>query len=336
MAAANFDRYDLGDNVREDLADIIYNISPTQTPFLTGMGTTRAENTLHEWQTDELASVDPTNLRVDGADAGADTSAKSTRINNYVQISDKVIRISGRADVVNKAGRRTEMAYQLGKAAKALKRDMEAMLTANNASVAGNSTTASETGGLAAWLETNTARGATGADGGWAAGLVTAATNGTPRALTETLLRTVIRGCYDEGGEPETIMVSPLNKQNLSAYLFSSSARVATLYADQGKTSDAATALGTVDIYVSDFGALKIVPNRFQGHNGTVVSDRELFVLQMSMWMCIYLRNFRTHRLAKTGDAENRQMIVDYGLRSNNEKASGVIADIDASVPMVP
>ena len=341
MAAANFDRYDLGDNVREDLSDMIYNIAPTQTPFLTGMGTAKADQNYSEWQIDDLGTIDNTNRRVDGADAGSDTSSKSLRLGNYMQISDKVIRISGRAEVVNKAGRRSELAYQLSKAAKKLKRDMEAFLTGTDAAAAGDSSTAGVSAGLAAWLRTNTARGGAPAADPTLSGGTSGYPNVGPvdatatRAMTETLLRTVIKECYIQGGEPETIMVAPTMKQRLSEYLFTSSARVATLYKDTaGDGTAQATAQGAVDVFVSDYGALRIVPNRFQGHNGTVARERDVFILQMNMWACFYLRNFRTHRLAKTGDAENRQLLVDYGLRSNNEAASGIVADIDETAPM--
>ena len=341
MAASNFDRYDLGwnqadlgatrlgDNVREDLSNMIYNIAPYLTPYMTGVGTGRARNTYCEWQTDDLGTVNPSNARVDGADAGADTSSKSTRVGNHLQISDQVLKISGRAEATDKAGRRSEMGYQLAKAGKKLKRDMEAIMTSQQASVGGDSTTASLTGGLGAWISTNYDGGATGSAGGWAAGIVTAPTAGTPRGLTEALIRTGMQNAYVEGGEPGTLMMSPQKKQSLSEYLFTASARVATLYKDtEGTGTSQATATGAVDVFVTDFGALKLVPNRFWGHNGTVADDTYICGLQMNMWATLYLRSFRTNRLARTGDAENTQLLVDYGVRANNEASSFQIADL--------
>lgn len=341
MAAANFDRFDLGwnsadlaatrvgDNVREDLSNMIYNIAPYMTPFLTMAGTGRARNTYTEWQTDDLGSVDPANARVDGADAGADSASKSARVGNQCQISDKVLKISGRAESVDKAGRRSEMGYQLAKAGKKLKRDMEAILTGSQGSVGGDSTTASETAGLGAWISTNADVGATSGDvPGWAAGVVGDAVAGDQRALTEAMIRAGVLAAYLEGGEPGTLMMSPQKKQTVSEYLFTSSARVATLYKDTQGDSGQATALGAVDVFVSDFGTLKLVPNRFWGHNGTVPDDTYIAGLQENMWATLYLRSFRTNRLAKTGDAENRQLIVDYGLRANNEAANFQIRDL--------
>ena len=343
MSTANFDRFDLSnattnsENVREQLHDVITNISPTQTPFQNMIGSGSADNTFFEWLVDELMDVDPSNALIDGADAGTDDSEAADRLANECQISGKTIRVSGRSDAVNKAGRSKELSYQLAKAGKSIKRDVEAIITGNQASLKGDSSTASTTGSLRAWLETNALVDATsGANGGFntTTRVVDAATDSSAtRALTETLLRTVIRQCYEEGGEPSVIMVAPSMKQVISEYLFTSSARVATLYSDQ-EGQKTGTAMGTVDVFISDFGSLKIVPNRFQGHTGTAARDRDVFVLDTGLWSLDYLRKYRTHKLARTGDAENRQMLVDYGLRSKNEKGSGVIADVDSTAAM--
>jgi hypothetical protein len=336
MAATNFDRYDLAnddnlttermnDNVREDLTDVITNIAPTQTPFQSGISSGSCSNTRFDWLIDDLDDVDGSNARIDGADAGDDTSSAAVRVSNHCQISDKPIKVSGRAETVNKAGRRRESAYQLMKAGKKLKRDLETILTGNQASLAGASDTAGLTGSLRAWLETNVELDATsGANGGFNAttGVVDAATDSSAKqALSMADIDSVILGCYNEGGEPDTIMVSPAVKSKLSDFLFTSSARIATLQREAAGGGQA-TAVGAVDVYISDFGTLKIIPNRFQ-------RDRDVFVLDMSLWRLDYLRRYRTNQLAKTGDAENRQLLVDYGLRSWNEAGSGVVADVD-------
>jgi hypothetical protein len=342
MAATNFDRYNLGwdsadlgatrvgDNVREDLSNMIYNIAPYMTPFMTMSGTGRARNTYTEWQTDDLGSVLPSNALVDGAIAGDDTASASKRVGNQCQISDKVLKISGRAEAVDKAGRRSEMGYQLAKAGKKLKRDMESIMTSSQGSVGGDSTTASTTAGVGAWISTNNVSPSGAGDvPGWAAGFIVAPTPGTPRTLTEALIRAGMLAAYLEGGEPGTLMCSPQKKQEISEYLFTSSARVATLYRDTQGESSQSTAMGAVDVFVTDFGALKLVPNRFWGHNGTIPDDTYIAGLQENMWATMYLRSFRTNRLAKTGDAENRQLIVDYGVRANNEAANFQIRDLD-------
>lgn len=341
MSTANFDRYNLvaasGDNVREDVSDIINDISPTQTPFLSGIGRGVATNTYTEWPLDNLANVDPSNALIDGADAGADQSSAVKRHGNHCQISGKVAKISGRAEATDKIGRRSEMAFQVAKRAKELKRDMEAIMTGNQGSATGDSSTAALLGGLRAWYTTNTNLSAAGspANGGWASGQVVAATDGTVRALTEVALRGVIESCYTNGGEPDTIMVTPTVKTVVSEYLFSSSARIATLYRDEDSGQNQATAIGAVDVFVSDFGALKIIPNRFQGHNGTVPRHRDVHVLDLALWETRYLRGFQTNPLARTGDAENRQLLVDFTLCSKQQEGSGVVADVDHTTPMV-
>ncbi len=336
MATTNFDRYDLGDNVREDLRDAIYNIAPTQTPFMTMAKRGKASNTYTEYQTDDLQTVDPTNAKVDGADAGADTSTASVRIGNTCQISDKVTRISGRSETVDKAGRRSEMAYQLSKAGRSIKRDMEAILTSNQAAAAGDSSTASTTAGLRTWFTTNNDDASDAVTPGWAAPPgPDATTPGTPRGMAWSMVDGVVRSCYDAGGEPDCIMCSPTKKQAISSYLFTSSARVAALYSDQAGKSAGLTAQGAVDVYISDFGVLDIVPNRFLGHDGSIADDTNVYILEKDMWEVSFLRSFRTKKLAVTGDAENRQLLADYALISRNEAASGVIGDL-TNDPIIP
>ena len=341
MSTSNFDRYNLqsdGDTVREDFLDTIYNIAPTRTPFMSGIGVGSAKSDLHEWQTDDLHTVNPNNKAIDGADAGSDQSAGSKRVGNYNQIMTKVIKVSGRADAVTKAGRRTELAYQLTKASKSLKRDMEAILTANNAAVAGDSSTAPEMAGAIACIRTNwgtmAASGSTAPTlSGTTSGYPNAAAGvaGTDAALTETKLRSQIQAQYSAGGEADTIMVAPALKTIISTFLFTSSARVATLYRDvEGTGTGQATATAAVDVFVSDFGAFTIVPNLFLNHNGTVPDASALLILQMNMWAVAYLRTFRTIKLATTGDANNRELLVDCTLRFNNEAANASILDISS------
>lgn len=344
------------DNVREDFSNAIYNIDPTATPFMSGIAKGGASSTLTEWQVDDLHDVNPNNAAIDGADAGADESEGASRINNTCQISTKVIRTSGRAETVDKAGRRSEMGYQLAKAAKSIKRDQEAIMTSpTQGAVAGNGPSSSGggapdlLGGLNAWFATGDAAvsnryaaagTAGGADtgGGWQAGGPAAVVlAGTPAALKESTLRSVIKGCYEAGGDPGVIMCSPTNKQNLSEYLFTSSARVAALFRDTASTgSGQATATGAVDVFVSDFGALKIEPNRFLGHNGTSADDEHMYVLDMGMWELKNLRSYRTIKLATTGDAQNRELLVDYTLCARNQQASGVIDTIDGTAAVTP
>jgi len=336
MSTTNFDRYDLatsGDNVRESLTDVIYNISPTEVPLQANIARGSTSNTLHEWQIDELAAVDTANAAIDGADFGTDASDEAQRIGVYMQISIKYLAVSRRANIVNKAGRKSELAYQIAKKGKELRRDVEAMACLNNATVAGNSTTASETAGLGAWLKTNTDRGATGTDPALSNTTygepTTAAGDGTQRALSEATLLGVLKDCYVAGGNPNMIMVGPTVKQRFSNYMFGSSARIATQYQDQGPSRrGGVSVVGAVDVYVSDFTVLDIVPNRFQ-------RERDVWILDTEYWEITYLDGYKTETIAKIGDAERRHILVDWGLKSYNEAASGVVADIDETLAMV-
>tara|TARA_R110001632_G_scaffold105394_1_gene214739 strand:- start:6620 stop:7561 length:942 start_codon:yes stop_codon:yes gene_type:complete len=306
-----FDTYDsIGE--REDLSDVIYNISPTDTPFLSSAAKTKATAVLHEWQTDSLAAAVTNNQVIEGDDATAEAISATTRLSNSCQIMDKVIAITGTQEAVDKAGRASEIAYQIAKKAKELKRDLEASLTSNNAEVTGSATAARVAGGLRSWVATNDVMGTSGTSGG--AGN-TAATNGTQRAFTESLLKTVIKSVWNAGGNPTMIMVGPFNKQKLSGFTGNS-----TRF-DAGAD---ATLYTSVDVYASDFGQLQVVPNRFS-------RDREAWVLDMDFWGVAFLRDFSMHDLAKTGDTEKKQLLLEATLESRNEAASGCVADLTTS-----
>ena len=306
-----FDTYDsIGE--REDLSDVIYNISPTDTPFLSSASKTQATAVLHEWQTDSLAAAVTNNAVIEGDEATADAITATTRLSNSCQILDKVVTISGTQEAVDKAGRASEIAYQIAKKAKELKRDLESTLTSNNQEVTGGSGTARQMGALGSWIATNDVFGAGGASG--SAGN-TARTNGTQRAFTEAQLKSVIKSVWNAGGNPQIIMVGPFNKQKLSGFTGNS-----TRF-DAGAD---ATLYTSVDVYASDFGQTQVVPNRFS-------RDREASVLDMDMWGVAFLRDFSMHELAKTGDTEKRQLLVECTLESRNEAASGMIADLTTS-----
>lgn len=307
-----FDSYD-SIGTREDLTDVIYNISPITTPFLSGSGRNKAEQTLHEWQKDSLAAVDLANAVIDGDDATHDAVAATTRETNRTQISDKVIVISGTQEVVNKAGRKSEMAYQIAKKSKELKRDIEAIGTQEQNLVAGNSTTARKTKALEAWMETSDGHGAGGST---SAGVVT---DGTQRPLTEVLMKAQLENIWNEGGDPTVLLCGKFNKGVISGF-----AGIAPLRRETGNSMGQASILGAADVYISDWGELKVVPSRFN-------RDRTLSILDMDMWAISYLRPFRVQPLSKTGDSERRQLIVEWAIEARNEAASGKVADIDVS-----
>mgnify|MGYP003632907073 FL=1 len=301
---------------REDLSDIIYNISPTDTPFMSSIGKEKAAGTLHEWQTDALAAA-AANAQVEGDEITFNAVTPTVRINNQTQISRKSVIVSGTQDTVNSAGRNNELAYQISKSSKELKRDMEVVLTANQSRAAGGAAAARTTAGLPSWIQANTSVGTNGANG--AVGGVdtpgTLRTDGTQRAFTEAQLKDVVKQCWDSGGDPSMIMLGSFNKQKLSGFTGGSTKMT---QADDKKL------VAAIDIYESDFGSMTVVPNRFS-------RNRDVFVIQPDMWAIAFLRDFQLMDLAKTGDAQKKAMLAEYTLVSKNETASGAVFDLTAA-----
>src|SRR6266568_3583965 len=300
---------------REDLSDVIYRIDPTDTPFMTGIEREKASAVNHEWQTQALAAVDTANAVLEGDDATTDAATPTVRLGNICQISDKVARVTGTQQAVEHAGRDNEMAYQEMLKGLELKRDMESILCGTNqAKNSGNSTTARVTASVLSWIKSNTSKGSAGgaADPSAADGTGTR-TDGTQRAFTEAQLKTVLQSAWNNGGKPDMIMAGGFNKQ-----AFSSFTGRATPIEDVGSKKIVAA----VDVYESDFGRLKVVPNRFQ-------RARDVLVLQMEMWAVAYLNGRRmvSIPLARTGDSERRQMLSEYVLVARNEKSSGGVFD---------
>ena len=298
---------------REDLSDIIYNISPTETPFISAIGKEKATGVLHEWQNDSLRAA-AANAQVEGDEIAFTAVVPTTRVNNRTQISRTSVIVSGTQDTVNSAGRNNELAYQISKSSKELKRDMEVVLTANQSRAAGGAAAARTTAGLPSWIQANTSVGTNGANG--AVGGVdtpgTLRTDGTQRAFTEAQLKDVVKQCWDSGGDPSMIMLGSFNKQKLSGFTGGSTKMT---QADDKKL------VAAIDIYESDFGSMTVVPNRFS-------RSRDCFVIQPDMWAVAYLRDFQMLDLAVTGDAQKKAMLAEYTLVSKNEAASGAVFDL--------
>lgn len=308
-----FSTYDAVGN-REDLADIIYDISPTDTPFISAIPKVSASATYHEWQTDALASV-AANAHIDGDDSVATAASPTTRLGNYTQISKKVPLVSGTQRKTNSAGRSNdELSYQIMKMGKELRNDMEyACVGLNNAQVAGNDTTARELGSVLSYIATNDSVGATGAsptgDG------TDARTDGTQRAFTEALLQDVLELIWTEGGNPDMILVGAHNKGVLSGF---------TGNATRNIDSADKKLVNAIDIYVGDFGEMQVVADRFS-------RARDALVLDTDHWALAELRSFEETPLAKTGDSDKVQILCEYTLEARNEASSGLVADLSTS-----
>lgn len=290
---------------REDLTDIIYRISPTQTPVINMASKSKASNTLHEWQVQELAAAVSNNAQLEGDDLTAKTVTVTARLNNRTQISAKKVVVSGTQQAMNPAGRKDELAYQLSLASLEIKRDMESSATQLDVLA----TSPRQARGLRGWVVDNVNR-----NGGTLASYTanTGYTAGTQRAFTEAQVKDVLQQVYTAGGEPDMIMLPPAAKQTFSGF---------TGNATRFDKSEDAKLYSSVDFYVSDFGTLQCVPNRF-------MASRDVFVLQSDKLAIAYLRPFQTIELAKTGDAEQRELVVEWTLECRAPKAHGAVYDI--------
>jgi len=302
---------------REDLTDIIYDISPTETPFMSSIGKTKATAVYHEWQTDSLAAATTANAAIEGADATSATLSPTVRLGNYTQIIQKTVQVSGTLDTVNKAGRKSEKAYQLAKASAELKRDLETILLANQGRSAGTSTVARKLGSILSWIKTNSDKASDGSDPATIG--VSTRTDGTVRTFTEALLKTVVSEVFVSGGNPKVLMVGAAGKQKVSSFAGIAAQR----YMAPGNTPT--TIIGAADVYMSDFSTISVVPNRFMRVRDALIIDPEYAALA-------YLRPFQTNDLAKTGDSENTQLLAEVTLEVKNEAAHGIVADLDMAL----
>ena len=306
--------------IREDLSNVITNIAPEETPFMSNIGRESVTNTLFEYQTDTLAAA-AANAQLEGDDVGTfDAVVPTVRVQNYCQISRKTIVLSATEEVVNKAGRRSELAYQIAKRGSELKRDQEFIMLSNTGADAGSTTAARKTGSLTAFLKTNIDFDTTnGVNPTYTTLPAAARTDGTVRTFTETILKNVIQKVWTAGGTPKILMVGPVNKQRVSGFAGIASSR---FNIDGG--AKPATLIGAVDIYVSDFGNVSVIANRFQ-------RERDAFVLDPDYAKMTVLRPYQQVELAKTGDADKRMLLVEYGLKILAENAHGLAADLVTS-----
>ena len=320
--------------IREDISNLISDISPTTTPFQSNIGSRDATNTYFEWQTDSLATASATPV-VEGQDLSAFTAVTPTvRLGNYTQINMVDFIISGTEQRVDKAGRASEVGYQAAKAAKELKRNIEVACLLNGVgAVVGATATARVTCGLPGWLKSNVVEN-TATKPSYSGSVPTGASEvwksfDIPTAFTEAMLKTTMQSCYENGGEPSMLMVGPFNKTQVSAFSGIASSR----YNVDG--AEPSVIIGAADIYVSDFGNLSVVPNRFFtsviDEGAGSLMNNWAFLIDPDEVKLANLRPYTIETLAKTGDADKRMVLREGGLQVNNEKAHGVIAAITSA-----
>ena len=320
--ANTFSTYDSIGN-REDLSDQIYNVDPHETPFLSTVAHTKASAINHEWQTDRLPGANVNNAVIEGDDAVTRNVDPSVRLGNFTQISEDTVRVTTTQEEINKAGRDSELNYQLVKSAQYIKTSMETILLANQAKVGGDDVTARRLAGVPAWLQTNTNSavgtgnpaepGGTDANIPATGGGTAARTDGGQRPFAEVDLRGVIRLAWNNGGNPNLGLTGSLSKDGFAGFNGN---------AQKFKDTTDKRIFSAADVYESNFGMLSVVPNRF-------MRQRDALALQTDMWAVAFLHPMRRHTLAKTGLSERKQTYVEYTLVSRNERASGGVFDLD-------
>lgn len=320
MAVALTNTYN-GKGIAESFEDVIFDISPEDTPLLSAAKRTTAGQTFHQWQTDALAAA-AANAQLEGLDSTFATLAATTVLGNYTQISSKTVKISGTFDVVKKYGRKSEVAYSLMKAGKELKRDMEYALVRNQASSAGGAGTARTSAGIESWivnrvLATGSAQTGAGTTPGFSSGTVAAPTDGTSVTFIEADLKTALQAAWTDGGEPTLILMSATNKSR-----FSSFAGITTKY-NNVRDSAQATITGAADMYTSDFGNHTVKLDRF-------MRDAAVLAIDPNYVSVATLRPMAKEELAKVGDSQNWLLTTEYALVVNNPDAHAKVQNAGA------
>lgn len=320
QVAGTTDSFDLV-GAAEDVEDVIFNITPTETPALTMAKRVKVTAVNHQWQTDSLAAA-ATNAAVEGDDSTYATASPTTLLSNYTQIFKKSVMISGTADAIRKYGRKEEFAYQMAKRGKELKRDIEFSIVQNAASSAGSTTVPRSSAGLESMIAGNrvfaASNNTTGTTAGYAAGLWTKPVDGTTAAFTETNLVAALDAAWQDGGDPSVIMTNSSQKRAMAA--FGGASKYAGVSVNQGRTSQAVV-LGGVDLYISDFGEHKVMLNRYMRTRTVLCLDPEYISFG-------FLRPIKYEERAKTGDASRGELLAEGCLIVGNPDAHAKVQDI--------
>ncbi len=309
-----FDSYD-AKGIREDLSNVIYNISPEETPFYSSLKKVKASNTLHEWQTDTLRAS-AANAHIEGDDTTASAMTATSRLGNYTQIFKNAVTVPDTDEGLDKAGRSAEMAYQTLKIAKEQKLDIEKALFSNNARVAGSGTVARELAGAPSWMKSNITNAGTGAANPTGDG-TDARTNGTQTAFTQADFDSAMQSIWENGGRPDSVYLSAYQMNIALGFTGNNNQRSAVQAGDK-------KVVKSLDVYVTPWGTVEFTPTREN-------AGRDVFIMQNDMWSCAALRPTKNTALAKTGDSTKRQVLTELTLVCKNEKASGMVVDCSTS-----
>lgn len=320
---------------KEDFHNMIYDISPLDTPFVSMAKKLKAKSKLHQWQTDRLAAAIATNATIEGDDVTGDTAGPTVNLKNYTQLMDKVAIVSTSMEAQDHYGRDSEMAYQVAKRGKELKRDLESALTQNNAATAGAAASAAQMASLESWLmmsdrvgANNTANGTSCGSNetttpGWSTSsgipLTAPVDSSSAGSVSEATLKNCIARTWSQGGDPTVILCGALVKAKLAGF-----SGVATRFRDVGANQKAQIISGA-DVFVSDFGSHKLVPSRFTRTSVAMGIDPEYVGVA-------YLQPFGSKELALTGHAMKRLVSVEATLVVQNPLAHFKISDINPAL----
>lgn len=304
--------------VKEDVIDQIYNFNPGDAPLMSLIERTSVHNVYTEWQRDSYRTPDPDNAAIEGADATYAAQVEPTLLNNRTQIFEDTVSVSNTAEKVKKYGRASEAKRLNMKKMIELKRDQEAAYISHGATVTGTSGVAAETRGLYGFI-TNDSFGAGGASPDPTTN--TAPTNGTDRAIDETMLKAGLQSAYENGGDASIVLCSPSKKVAISAFTGN------VQRTNEVGTKKAAVLNAAYDFYRSDFGVTKVIPNRVmaaavEGLNDTV------YILDADKLANGVLRGFESEQLATVGDAKNWQVRSETMLIVRDEKPLYAIRDL--------
>lgn len=318
QATGTTDTYDLV-GLAEDVEDIIFNIAPTETPFLTMAKRKKVSAINHQWQTDNLAAA-AANRAIEGDDSTYATATPTTMLSNYTQIAKKTVMVSGTADAVRKYGRKEEFAYQIAKKGKELKRDIEFALIQNQVSSAGGSGTARSSAGIEVMIVNRVlgTNNTTGTTPGYAAGVWGAVTDGTAATMVETDLVSALDLAWQDGGDPSVVMVNSTLKRRIAS--FAGASTYAGVSVNQGRTSQGVV-VGGVDLYISDFGEHKIKLNRYQRTSTVLCLDPEYVSVG-------FLRPIKFEERAKTGDSTRGEILTEFTLIADNPDAHAKVQSV--------
>lgn len=284
---------------KEDISDVITMISPTKTPFTTLVKEGKVHNTIYQWQEDSLASPNLSNAQIDGFVATDAAPIPTVMRNNVTQILAKTVNVAETTDAVSRYGRAKETAYQLSKFAAEVKRDLEAIYLSGQSTAAGSDTVARTMNSFQAQVDTS----------------LLVKTGSPTTTMTETVLMTTLEALYVNGVDPEILMIPPSESIAIANYA-AAAGRYRTLSDAQSKASS--VLVNVIDLYVSPFGEVKVVLNRFQ-----LATDYLIF--DPGMWERPVLRPWSRETLAKVGDSTRMLIVGEFSLRHKNFFASAIV-----------